>query len=143
MTANKAPWHPWREARGRRDLRITFNAPPHARGRHGLDGRVQIHPQMTQAERRSTIAHELVHDDRGIHPIDPVLYAREELLVDEIAARRLVALDQLVDVLRWTRHATEIAEELWVDVPMLRALVRSLTPEEQIWLDEQLEDRPC
>lgn len=98
---------------------------------------------MTQAERRSALAHELVHDERQVYPRDVVLAAREERVVETIAARRLIDLDRLVDVLRWTRHATEAAEELWVDVPMLLALIRSLTGDEREWIDEQLEDRPC
>ncbi|GGB22253.1 hypothetical protein GCM10011489_08050 [Gordonia jinhuaensis] len=72
-------------------------------------------------------------------PTDRVLRAREELTVERIAARRLIALDHLVDVLRWTRSTGEVAAELWVDVPMLQALGRSLTDAERAWIDEQLE----
>lgn len=143
MTRTNPPWHPWREARARGHLRISFDAPTRVRGRHGRDGRIELHPTMTQAERRSALAHELVHDERQVYPRDVVLAAREERVVETIAARRLIDLDRLVDVLRWTRHATEAAEELWVDVPMLLALIRSLTGDEREWIDEQLEDRPC
>ncbi|MET9329518.1 hypothetical protein [Tsukamurella sp. NPDC003166] len=136
-------WHPWREARRRAHLDITFDAPTTVRGRHAADGRVQLHPRMTQAERRCALAHELVHDERGVRPVEPVLSAMEEHLVEAIAARRLVQLDQLVDVLRWTRHTSEVADELWVDVPMLLALTRSLTARERAWIDEQLEEQPC
>lgn len=96
---------------------------------------------MTQAERRSTLAHELVHDERQVYPRDVVLAAKEERTVETIAARRLIDLERVVDVLRWTRHASEAAEELWVDVPMFLAFVRSLTDDERAWIDEQLEDR--
>ena len=67
------------------------------------------------------------------------MQAREEETVERIAARRLIALDHLVDVLRWTRSTREVAAELWVDVPMLQALGRSLTDAERAWIDEQLE----
>ena len=70
-----------------------------------------------------------------------MLRAREELTVERIAARRLVALEQLVDVLCWTRRTEEVADELWVDVPMLVALVQSLTDTERQWIDKQLEQR--
>lgn len=52
-----------------------------------------------------------------------------------------IALDRLVDVLVWTRRTEEVAEELWVDVPMLVALVQSLTDRERDWIDEQLRER--
>lgn len=41
-------------------------------------------------EARSTLAHELVHVERGPSPKDPDLAAAEEKVVDEIAARRLI-----------------------------------------------------
>ena len=132
-------YHPWRDARDREHLNITFERL--ADGRRGcLRGdRVTINTGDDQAQRRSTLAHELVHDERRIFPQDEVLQAREEETVERIAARRLIALDHLVDVLRWTRSTGEVAAELWVDVPMLQALGRSLTDAERAWIDEQLE----
>ena len=58
-------------------------------------------------------------------------------------ARRalLVALDALVDAVVWSRHTCEVASELWVDVPVLVALVRSLSGRERAWIDEQLHER--
>jgi rubredoxin len=79
---------------------------------------------MHQDERRSSLSHELVHDERRIYPTDPVLRAKEEIAVERIAARRLIELGRLVDLLCWTRHADEVAEELWVDMPMLVALIQ-------------------
>lgn len=142
MTGSKR-WHPWRDARGRKHLDITFDGPRTHRGRHAVDGRIVLHPTMTQAERRSTLAHELVHDERQVYPRDVVLAAREERTVETIAARRLIDLNDLVEVLRWTRHEEEAAEELWVDVPMLLALIRSLTEDERLWINMRIEDRPC
>lgn len=132
-------YHPWRDARDREHLSITFERL--ADGRRGcLRGdRITINTGDDQAQRRSTLAHELVHDERRVFPVDRVLRAREELTVERIAARRLIALDHLVDVLRWTRSTGEVAAELWVDVPMLKALGRSLTDAERAWIDEQLE----
>lgn len=132
-------YHPWRDARDREHLNITFERL--ADGRRGcLRGdQVTINTGDDQAQRRSTLTHELVHDERRIYPRDDVLRAREEETVERIAARRLIALDHLVDVLRWTRSTGEVAAELWVDVPMLQALGRSLTDAERAWIDEQLE----
>ncbi|TWS20987.1 hypothetical protein FK529_05720 [Tsukamurella asaccharolytica] len=98
---------------------------------------------MTQAERRSALTHELIHDERQVYPRDVVLAAREERTVEALAARRLIDLNDLVEVLRWTRHEEEAAEELWVDVPMLLALIRSLTDDERMWINMRIEDRPC
>ena len=135
-------YHPWRDARLREHLTIRFvdHLPAGVRGQIRGDV-VVVNRHMLGDERRCTIAHELVHDERRIFPIDPVLRAREELTVERIAARRLVALDQLVDVLCWTRRTEEVADELWVDVPMLVALVQSLTDTERQWIDKQLEQR--
>lgn len=122
-------YHPWRDARARKHLDIRFvdHLPPGTRGRLTGD-QVEIQRHTHQDERR-------------IYPEDPVLHAREELIVERIAARRLIALDRLVEVLCWTRHTEEVAEELWVDVPMLVAMVQSLTEEEQLYIDAELARR--
>ena len=133
-------YHPWREARRRTHLHIDLE--PMADRRRGCirGERITISTADTQAQRRSTLAHELVHDERQVFPRDRVLRAREEQAVERIAARRLIQLEQLADTLRWTREPREAAAELWVDVPMLVAFVRSLTDEERRWLDERLAD---
>lgn len=101
------------------------------------DGRrIWLDPRMTQAQRRCVVAHETVHCERGV-PAD----AKEERRVDRIAARRLIALDQLVDALLWTRHTAELVDELWVDSAAFVALVQSLTPHERAWIDAQLTER--
>ncbi|OBC12207.1 hypothetical protein A5788_22155 [Gordonia sp. 852002-50816_SCH5313054-c] len=103
--------------------------------------RVTINTGDDQAQRRSTLAHELVHDERRVFPTDRVLRAREELTVERIAARRLIQLEALVDALLWSRDARETAAELWVDVPMLVVFVQSMTEEEKVWVGKQLEER--
>lgn len=135
-------YHPWRDARRRHHLEIQFvdDLPAGVRGRITGD-RIEVNRHMLGDERRCTITHELVHDERRIYPVDRVLRAREELVVERIAARRLIALERLVDVLVWTRQTDEVAEELWVDVPMLVTLVQSLTDAERDWIDEQLQER--
>lgn len=101
------------------------------------DGRtIWLDPRMTQAQRRCVVAHETVHCERGV-PAD----AKEERRVDQIAARRLVALDELVEALLWTRHTAELVDELWVDSAAFVALVQSLTPAEKAWIDQQLKER--
>ena len=134
-------YHPWRDAREREHLSITFERL--ADGRRGcLRGdRITINTGDDQAQRRSTLAHELVHDERRVFPVDRVLRAREELTVERIAARRLIQLEALVDALLWARDAHETAAELWVDVPMLVVFVQSMTEDEKVWVGKQLEER--
>lgn len=134
-------YHPWREARRRTHLVIDLvELPDDHRGCITGD-RISIGIDDPQASRRCTLAHELVHDERRIYPRDRVLRAREELTVERIAARRLIALDRLVDAICWSRRTEDVADELWVDVPMLVALVQSLTDGERAWIDEQLRQR--
>ena len=69
--------------------------------------RIWLCRTLTQAERRCTLTHELVHRERGPVPRDPAAAAAEERAVDEIAARRLITLGSLVDGL-----ATNVGIEL-------------------------------
>lgn len=122
-------YHPWRALRGLPHITLRWSAAV-ARGR--IDGHtIILHPLLTQAERRSTLAHELVHLERG--PAPPHLAAREELIVEEIAARRLVDLDDLADAIAWhDGHAHDgMAEDLWVDRAILLARIRALNDEER------------
>ncbi|WP_298440649.1 hypothetical protein [Gordonia sp. (in: high G+C Gram-positive bacteria)] len=135
-------YHPWRDARARTHVDIAFvdHLPAGVRGRVRGD-RIEIDATALQAERRCALAHELVHHERGVVPAEPVLAAREESIVEQTAARRLVSLDRLIDVLAWTRHASEAADELWIDLPMLGALIASLTDAERRLIEEALADR--
>jgi hypothetical protein len=93
---------------------------------------VWLHRDLTSAERRSTLAHELVHAERGDVPCgDPVLDTRQELRVESEAARRLLPLPLLSDVLRWARDPREAAAELDVDPAMLAVRLADLTAAER------------
>ncbi|UXA20662.1 hypothetical protein KXD98_07775 [Mycobacterium sp. SMC-4] len=104
---------------------------------------ILIDRHQLQVERRCTLAHELVHDERRVFPAAPALRAREETLVERTAARRLIELPDLVDALRAcsTRCADELADHLWVDPPMLAARMDSLDPLEVAELEHHLEDQ--
>jgi hypothetical protein len=103
--------------------------------------RIWLSRGMTQAERRCTLTHELVHRERGPVPRDPAEAAREERIVDEIAARRLITVPALADGLAWTRHPRELAEHLWVDEPTLQTRMATLDPVEVAQLEHRLEDQ--
>lgn len=104
---------------------------------HGA--RIWLCSTLTQAERRCTLTHELVHRERGPVPTDPAAAAREEQIVDEITARRLIALPALVAGLRWTRNPIELAEQLWVDEPTLRTRMDTLDPVEVAEIEHHLD----
>lgn len=64
----------------------------------------------------------------------------EERIVDELAARRLIELPDLMEGLRWTRDPEELADALWVDRPTLNTRMRTLDPIEVAELEHRLED---
>lgn len=133
-------WNPWRYLRDRHpDVHVHCT---HHLVRPSLgewDGRRLVHldGRLQQTERRCTLAHELVHLERG--PCDPE-DAREEQLVHELAARLLVTLDQLVDAILWGQGQPD-PDELWIDPATLLARVRALTDDERTYIDRRMEGR--
>ena len=101
--------------------------------------RVWLNRVLTQAERRCTLTHELVHVERGVLPLRGLAAVREERVVDEISARRLITLAALVDGLRWTRELRELADHLWVDEPTLQTRMDTLDPIEVADLEHALD----
>jgi len=85
---------------------------------------------------RCTLAHELVHVERGPSPKDPVLAAAEETIVDEIAARRLITLTDLAGVLGMS-NPYQMHAALHADLPTLQARLNTLSVLERTWLAEQ------
>ncbi|MCB1288643.1 MAG: hypothetical protein KDB47_13290 [Mycobacterium sp.] len=134
-------WHPWRVLRIRYpDVEVScrHRLPDHLMGlQHG--DRIWLCRTLTQAERRCTLTHELVHRERGPVPADPVAAAAEERAVDEIAARRLISIGSLLDGLAWTRDPHQLAEHLWVDVPTLHTRMATLDPLEVAELENRLD----
>lgn len=103
-------YDPWADLNRRPYLQVEFvNIDT---GRRGIicGGVVMICRDQLQVERRCTIAHELVHDERRVYPTDRALREKEETAVERIAARRLIELPELVDALRAcsSRFATAV-----------------------------------
>lgn len=96
--------------------------------------------RLRQVHRRCTLTHELIHLERGPVPTDPVQLAKEERIVDELAARRLIELPDLIDGLKWTQDLAELADALWVDMPTLRTRMSTLGPLETAELEHELGD---
>lgn len=135
-------WNPWRAlstAHAEVEVSCRYRLPNHLMGLQ-QGHRIWLCRTLTQAERRCTLTHELVHRERGLIT-DPNAAALEERIVDEIAARRLITLPQLVDGLRWTRDdADDLADTLWVDQPTLKTRMETLDPIEVAELEHALGD---
>lgn len=103
-------------------------------------GRIVLDRSLTQAERRSVLAHELEHVDRDGVLDEPHLCEREDLIVDRRAARKLIHLRHLVDALLWSADPHEVADDLWVDVPTLRTRIADLTAHERAHIEQALKE---
>lgn len=129
-------YHPWREAESARIRVISRDLPGALRGFwHSPSRTVVLDRGLSQRERRSVLAHELVHAERGDACRQS---ARVEAEVHEIAARRLVPLDRLVDAMRWARSESCLADELWVDETIVRARLDGLTEMERLAVAEAI-----
>lgn len=133
-------FHPWRAVRALRHITIRWaDLPDDVMGYASFDtDTITLARGMTQAERRSTLWHEVHHLLRGRVPAH--LQEREERAVDEAAARDLISFEALVDAMLWSNDDRELADELWVDVSMVRARLASLTDYESRTLVTRLEE---
>ncbi|AGM28130.1 ImmA/IrrE family metallo-endopeptidase [Mycobacteroides abscessus] len=133
-------WHPWRIIGERYPHIIVSNRHRLPRGVRGLwkGNTIWLCKTLTQAERRSTLTHELLHIERGLAA--PTHRGREERLVDILASRHLIPLPALLRGLQWTNDDYELAEELWTDVHTVRVRRNNLTAAERTWLADRVED---
>lgn len=134
--------HPWRALRALGDLWELVWTHDLPDGELGLtshsERRIYLAHGQDQVERRCTIDHEVEHARRGEVPAH--LQAREERLIDEISARRLIPLECLADAMLWSDDEHQIADELWVDTDTLRARMFSLTSDETAALNARLDE---
>lgn len=142
MSSDDTAYDPWDRLASLDDVRLeTRRLPPRRRGQVDFVTRViTLAPHLDPRERTCTLAHELVHLERG-----PVLVRntpREERAVAAIAARRLVPLPRLAQALRWTDDPRALAEELDVDPRTVRARLANLTDAERAELGQLLEPDP-
>lgn len=135
-------WHPWRHA-AENYPDVIINC--HRELPHQMWGvtsfklrKVWLCRRLRQVHRRCTLTHELIHLERG--PVPPGLQEREERIVDELAARRLIEMRDLEEGLRWSREPTELADALWVDLPTLHTRMSTLDPLETSQLEGALGD---
>ncbi len=117
-------WDPWLVLARRRELVLGLEALPGAlAGLFVPPASIVLDRQLGRRDRRSQLAHELVHHERGGSPAyegQPpswaAVVAREELLVDRVVARRLVPAAALEAFVRARMElgpvtADDVAEE--------------------------------
>lgn len=133
-------WHPWRTAAERYPHLTIVWQHRLPRGVRGLieGNTIWLCSTLTQAERRSALTHELQHVARGVP--SPDLLPREERIVDELAARQLIPMEDLVRALRASRDPYAMAEELWCDAHTVRIRMSTLDPLETAQIEHELGD---
>ena len=99
---------------------------------------ITVDPRIPAAAQRCTLAHEIVHVERGQVPAEPVLAAREELAVERETARRLIGIRPLGEAMAESDHLGHVAELLDVDPDTLACRLRWLHPSERHYLRRRL-----
>lgn len=126
-------WHPWRRLRDLSHIDLLWEDTDDEYGHATfVPPSITLAIGLTQAERRCTLTHELIHHERG--QVLEQYHDREEAAVERESAKRLIGLEQLGDALAWSNDMGEIADELWVDVPTLQARLTCLHPAERAYL---------
>lgn len=130
-------WHPWRHLRAMTDVDVTWDAADGTLGTWCAGTRAMaFHPRQSQAQRRCTVTHEIVHAELSHEgPCSPAT----ELLVLKTSARRLISIQALADAIVFHRDdRSALAQELWVDRQTLDARLDHLHPCEQGYLRRRL-----
>lgn len=88
---------------------------------------IVVRTDSSAAQRRCTLAHELVHLERGFATGHAYFDGREELAVHRIAAGRLIGFERLLDVVREADDHRTIAAALDVDRHTLAVRLATLS----------------
>lgn len=91
---------------------------------------IAVDSRLGRIERRCAMAHELAHVDLGDVHMEGRAGRRNEDAADQLAARRLIVLDDLLAVIHSPDHATA-ASDLDVTEHILRVRLRHLHPAER------------
>ncbi|MEU9807572.1 hypothetical protein [Mycobacterium sp. NPDC050853] len=136
-----ARWNPWEAlVTDHSDVQCSFDyrLPPRVLGL-SRPSQIWVCKTLTQFEREATLAHELIHVERGIFGLrDPDERAAEECEVEAITARRLIPLRELIGVvLKYPNSSLDDwAQQLRVDVWLVRVRILTLTDTETIALEQ-------
>lgn len=120
------PWNPWEELRDKWPHVAIHYLPalddPDALAYTDGSENIWILNDLTVAELRSTLTHELIHLERRDegHQGDKI-----ERLIEREASRRLISLDNLLEA-DWGQPLEKIADDLWVDEATLEVRLATL-----------------
>ena len=131
--------HPWRMLRNAEHVLLDWHdGGPMGRAIFATDT-ISLRRGLTWAERRCTVIHELLHLSRG--PVSECRGpAEEEAVRRETARIMLPDVRALGEAIAWAHDEHEAADELGVDVDVLRYRLRHLHPAERGYLRDRLED---
>jgi hypothetical protein len=136
-------YDPWADLADRPDLTLAWRHQRPCGLYYHHERLIALRRGLSVGQARATLAHELVHAERGdVGLADEVLDARQELIVSREAARRLIPLAALADAVRLTCHPSEVADMLHVDRGTLRTRVEMLTEDEKLVLDAASAEHP-
>lgn len=134
-----AGWRVWGELRRRTHIDLVWARLTGHRGRieQLADGRrrILLDDRMGRVDRRAVLAHELVHDERGLLFTDdtPIgIVRKEEAIVRAETARRLVPLAELDEYVR--RRVLDDDCVHWSDVAELFDVPRDVAEEALVQL---------
>lgn len=100
---------------------------------------IWLHEDLSPAGRRCTLTHELIHAAReDVRCEDHVLNARQERLVDEMAAILLIELDDLADAMAWCSGKAEMCSVLNVDRDTLDTRLRYLAFDDHRYIEARI-----
>jgi hypothetical protein len=127
-------YDPWHALADFDRARVVYDdLPPRRRGEVDFTTQtITLHRRLDPTAQRCTLAHELVHLERG--PVMMCHAPREERTVAAIAARRLVSIHDLAEAMRWSQDERALADELSVDVRTVRVRLRCLDDVEREFL---------
>ena len=130
------PPNPWRRLRDLPQITLLWHDGG-AKGYYDFDRQaISLRRGMTQAERRSTLRHELQHHYHG--RFLKSLLAKEEAACELAAARDLIDIRKLGEALAWSQNLDDVASELWVDPELVEIRCARLHPSERAYLTARL-----
>lgn len=134
LTGDKGPWQVLADLP---DVVVGWQHLPSGAGWWVPEERViLLDKRLTRVEARCTLAHELIHVLDGHEAChDPRGDRRQERDADDAAARWLIDVRALSDAVLWSRHPSELAFELNVDLRTLKVRLDTLTEEERLILN--------
>lgn len=134
-------WHPWRALREMEHVALDWHDSEESMGfvTFGHEPCVTMTAGMSQAERRATLTHELIHLERG--PCVPGHEEAEEATVRRLSAERLMPFDDLVEAMFWCYGEQELAEHFHVDIDVVVDRLRNLTAEETAYVNAEMDRR--